>query len=173
MPDGSFLEKRLEWLCCLHLWPFFAGISLAGILDLTKWSLETVQHRFDWSSCRFRFTNCRMLVVSEQCKCSSCFEPAGHSRLGSCTGCCSEGLRDFPQIWFLTKILPGKHLIQFLANTMQEFWNFDLHSCLVIFDAEQVWMLQVTNFQNNQVTVTAKPKFQTLHKDWSFKNPKP
>ena len=46
---------------------------------------------------------------------------------------------------------------------MQDFQNFVLPDCIVIFDAEQVYLkLQVTNFKN--MKVTANPKSQTLKK---------
>ena len=35
---------------------------------------------------------------------------------------------DFPLN--LIGFFPGKHLIQFLANKMQKFWNFVLHNCI-------------------------------------------
>ena len=44
---------------------------------------------------------------------------------------------DFPLD--LTGFFSGKHLIQFLANKIQEFRNFVLHNCVLIFEAEQVY----------------------------------
>ena len=36
---------------------------------------------------------------------------------------------------------------------MQKFPNFVLHNCILIFDAEQVYLkLQVTNVKNQEVT---------------------
>ena len=70
---------------------------------------------------------------------------------------------DFPLD--LTKFFPGQHLICFLANKMQDFWNF----VLLDFDAEQVYLkLQVTNVRNKEVT--ANPKRQTLKKTRFFEN---
>ena len=44
---------------------------------------------------------------------------------------------------------------------MQDSRTFVLLKCIVIFDAEQVyWKLQVTNFDNKEVT--AKSKTETL-----------
>ena len=55
---------------------------------------------------------------------------------------------------------------------MQDFRNFVLQNCILIFDAEQVYLkLQVTNVKNKEVT--ANPKPQALKKNWSFENPKP
>ena len=52
-----------------------------------------------------------------------------------------------------------KHLIQFLANKMQDFRNFVLHSCIPIFDAEQVYLKpEITNFKNKEATANPKPK---------------
>ena len=66
----------------------------------------------------------------------------------------------------------GKHLIQFLANKMQEFRDFVLQNCILNFDAEQVYLKpQVTNFKNKEVT--ANPQPQTLEKNWFFETPKP
>ena len=79
---------------------------------------------------------------------------------------------DFPLD--LTGFFPGKHLINFLANKMQDFRNFVLHNCILDFDAEQVYLkLQVKNVKNKEVT--ANPKSQALGKNWSFEtlNPKP
>ena len=46
---------------------------------------------------------------------------------------------------------------------MQDFLNLDLHNCIVVFDAEPVYLkLQVTNFKNTEVT--ANPNPQTLEK---------
>ena len=39
---------------------------------------------------------------------------------------------------YSTGFFQGKHLIQFfLANNMQDFRNFELHNCILNFDAEQ------------------------------------
>ena len=52
--------------------------------------------------------------------------------------------------------------MQFLANKKQDFLNFDLQNCIVIFDAEQVYLrLHNTNVKNS------------LEITWSFENPKP
>ena len=38
------------------------------------------------------------------------------------------------------------HLIHFLVLKMKNFRNFVLHNCILVFDAEQVYLkLQVTN----------------------------
>ena len=39
---------------------------------------------------------------------------------------------------FLQDFPPGKHFIKFSANNMQDFRNFVLHNCIVVFDAEKV-----------------------------------
>ena len=71
--------------------------------------------------------------------------------------------------WF-DQIFQGKRLIQFLANKMQDFRNFALQNCIVIFDVEQVCLkLQFTNFKNKKAT--ANPKPQALEK--ITLNPKP
>ena len=55
-------------------------------------------------------------------------------------------------------------LIQFLANKMQDFRNFTftLHNCILVFDAENLYLNQASNFKNKEVT--ANPKPQTLKK---------
>ena len=65
---------------------------------------------------------------------------------------------DFPLK--LTEFFPGKHLIHFLVLKMKDFRNFVLDNCILVFDAEQVYLkLQVTNLKNKEVT--ANPKLQT------------
>ena len=55
---------------------------------------------------------------------------------------------------------------------MKDFWNYVLYNCIIIFDAEHVYLkLQATNFKNKEVTEYPKP--QTLETNWCFKNPKP
>ena len=45
----------------------------------------------------------------------------------------------------------------------RDILEFDLHICVVTFDAEQVYAkLQITNFKNKEVTSNPKP--QTLEK---------
>ena len=40
---------------------------------------------------------------------------------------------------------------------MQNFRNFVLHNCIVIFDAEQVYLkVQITNFKNKEVTTNPR-----------------
>ena len=85
--------------------------------------------------------------------------------------------RDLSRFWSsinLTGIFPGKHLIQFLAKKIHKFRNYVVDNCILIFDAEQVYLkLQVTKFTNKEVT--AKPKPQTLEKLVFLKplNPEP
>ena len=51
----------------------------------------------------------------------------------------------------------------FLVLKIKDFRNFILHNCILVFDAEQVYLkLQVTNLKNKEVTVNHKP--QTLEK---------
>ena len=79
---------------------------------------------------------------------------------------------DFPL--HLTRFFPGKHLLQFSADKIQNFRNFDLHTCVLIFDAEQVYLEpQVHNVKNKEVA--ANPEPQTLEKFDLSKNlnPKP
>ena len=55
---------------------------------------------------------------------------------------------------------------------MKDFWDFVLHTCILVFDSEQVYSKhQVLNLKNNEVTVNPKP--QTLEKNWFFENPIP
>ena len=55
---------------------------------------------------------------------------------------------------------------------MQDFQNFILHNCILIFHTEHVYFkFQATNFKNKEVT--ANPKLQILKKKRFFKNPKP
>ena len=61
-----------------------------------------------------------------------------------------------------------------MANKMHDFRVFVLHNCVLVFDAEQVYLkLQVTKFKNKKVTT--HPKLLTLEtsKNWFFENPKP
>ena len=52
---------------------------------------------------------------------------------------------------------------------MKHFRNLVLHNCILVFDAEQVYLkLQVTNVKNKEVTVNPEP--QTLEKKWFFEN---
>ena len=54
---------------------------------------------------------------------------------------------------------------------MKDFWNFVPHNCILVFDAEQVYLkLQVTNLKNKEVTVNPKP--QTLEQNRFCQNPK-
>ena len=83
---------------------------------------------------------------------------------------------DFPLD--LTGFFLGKNLIKFLANNMQDFWNFVQHNCIlniIAFSyAEQVYLNpQVTNVKNKEVT--ANPTPYTLEKIGLSKtlNPKP
>ena len=65
-----------------------------------------------------------------------------------------------------------KHWIQFLANKVQEFWNLELHCCILNVETWQVYIkLQVTNVKNKKVTVNQKP--QDLEKKCSFENANP
>ena len=60
-------------------------------------------------------------------------------------------------------IFSGEHLIQFIANKMQDFRNFVLHNCILIFDDGQFYSKpQVSNFKNK--AVAALPYPQTLSK---------
>ena len=44
----------------------------------------------------------------------------------------------------LTRLFPEKHLILFLVLMIKDFRNFVLHNCILVFDAEQVYLkLQV------------------------------
>ena len=55
---------------------------------------------------------------------------------------------------------------------MKDFWDFVPDNCILVFDAEQVYLkLQAINLKNNEVTVN--PKSQTLEKSWFFENPIP
>ena len=61
----------------------------------------------------------------------------------------------------LTGFLPGKHLIHFSVLKMKDFRNFFPHNCILVFDAEQVYLkIQVIDLKNKEVTVNPKP--QTL-----------
>ena len=52
---------------------------------------------------------------------------------------------------------------------MQDFWNFVLYNCVVIFDADQVYLkIQVTKFKNKEVS---NPQIPNHKKEWSFENP--
>ena len=53
----------------------------------------------------------------------------------------------------LTGYFPGKHLIRFLANKMQDFRNLVLNNCILEFDAEQVYLkLQVPNVSKHSTS---------------------
>ena len=72
----------------------------------------------------------------------------------------------------LTGFFSGKHLIQSLVLKRKDFRNFVLHDCILVFDAEQVYLkLQDINLKNREVTVNPKP--QNLGKNWFFENPIP
>ena len=81
--------------------------------------------------------------------------PAGN--VGMRTGCVRRDIsRFFPRI---DRIFSGKHLIHFLVLKIKDFRNFVLHNCVLVFDAEQVYLkLQVTNLTNKEVTVNPKPQ---------------
>ena len=52
-----------------------------------------------------------------------------------------------------TRFFLGKHLIKNLAKKVLYFWNFVLHNCILISDAEQVYFKpQVTNFKMKEAT---------------------
>ena len=44
----------------------------------------------------------------------------------------------FDLTWFFGEALTI--VIQVLANKMQDFWNFVLHNCILIFDTEQAYL---------------------------------
>ena len=59
---------------------------------------------------------------------------------------------------------------------MKDFRDFVLDTCILVFDAEQVYLkLQATNLKNKEVTVNPKvgPQPQTLEKSWFFEIPTP
>ena len=59
----------------------------------------------------------------------------------------------------LTGFFPGIHSIHFLVLKTKDFRNFVLDTCILDFDAEQVYLkLQVTDLKNNEVTVNLNPK---------------
>ena len=59
----------------------------------------------------------------------------------------------------LTGFFQRKHLIHFLVLMMKDFRNFVLDNCILIFDAEQVYLkLQVMSLKNKEVTINPKPK---------------
>ena len=46
--------------------------------------------------------------------------------------------------------------LQFITNKIQDFWNFVLHNCIVIFESKQVYLgLEVTNFKIKEVTANS------------------
>ena len=74
----------------------------------------------------------------------------------------------------LTGIFSEKHLIHFLANNTQDFGNFVLYNCILIFQAEQVYSKpQVTNFKNKEVTANPKPQTPPKIGFSKTSNPKP
>ena len=49
----------------------------------------------------------------------------------------------------LTGFFSGEHLIHFLVLKMKDFWNFVQDNCILVFDAEQVYLkLKVINLKN-------------------------
>ena len=55
-------------------------------------------------------------------------------------------------------IFPGEALDPFFGAQDKGFSEFDLHKCIFVFDAEQVYLkLQVTNLINKEVLVTLNP----------------
>ena len=76
------------------------------------------------------------------------------------------------RIIYLGPLPTGKHLIHFLVLKMKGFRNFVLDNCILVFDAEQVYLkLQATNLKNKEITVNPYP--QTLEKNWFFETPIP
>ena len=74
----------------------------------------------------------------------------------------------------LTGFFPGKHLIHFLVLKMKDFRNSVLDNCILVFDAEQVYLkLQATNLKNKEVTAWVNLKPQTPEKNWFFEKPIP
>ena len=79
----------------------------------------------------------------------------------------------------------GKHSIHFLVLKIKDFRNFVLHKCILVFDAEQVYLklqvtnlknrastsLQVTNLKNKEVTVNHKPQLANPRKKLVFRKP--
>ena len=48
---------------------------------------------------------------------------------------------------------------------MKNSWNFIQFNCIIVFDAEQVYLaLQATNLKNKEVTAWENPKSQILKK---------
>ena len=59
----------------------------------------------------------------------------------------------------IDRIFSGEALNPFLVLKMKDFRNFVLHNCILVFDAEQVYLkLQVMNLKNKEVTVNPKPQ---------------
>ena len=72
-----------------------------------------------------------------------------------------------------TGFFPGKHSIYILLLKMKDIRNFVLQNFLLVFDAEQVYLkLQVTNLNNEEVTVNHKPQ-TVANTRKKFENPKP
>ena len=57
---------------------------------------------------------------------------------------------------------------------MHDFRNFVRHNCILIFDAEQVYLkLQITKIKNKVVTANPKPHTQKRNGFSKTLNPKP
>ena len=75
---------------------------------------------------------------------------------------------DFPLD--LTEFFQGKYLIHFFVLKIKDFRNFVIYNCILVFDAEQVYLkLQGTNVNNKEVT--ANPKAQNPGKKLVFQKP--
>ena len=75
---------------------------------------------------------------------------------------------DFPLD--LTGFFSGKHLIQILADKMQDFRNFVVQNCILNFDDEQVYL----NFTSPMSRIRKlKQALNPKRCNWSFENPKP
>ena len=100
-------------------------------------------------------------VTSQLCRVKRQLKAGTHS-LRQCVICPDFSLES-------TGFFPGKQFIHFLVLKMNEFRDFVLHNCILVFDSEQVYLkLQVTNLKNKEAAVNPKP--QTLEKKLIFEN---
>ena len=81
------------------------------------------------------------------------------NKLQACSPRATGIYPDFPLD--LTGFFSGsssKHLIQFLVIKIQDFRNFVLHNCIVIFDAEQVTLRFKSPISSIRNSITLNPK---------------
>ena len=116
------------------------AFSVCVAWSLCPWSLRThwsVVCSTDWWNTppiSGVFSHCHMMSWQMRTHQSVQGWASWHSQFGTCQCLGSGDLSRFSPR--LTRFFQGKHLIRFLYYKMQDFWNFVLLKCFLIFDAE-------------------------------------